>query len=165
MNKIKFYEAIYASCNNIVARHRSAAMPLALIILGVLLPLTSMNIWSGAEYDDLNSAVVLIGIALAVAGSVWLLGRKMGGGVPYHTERGEFLTTRCLSFDRSARRQLLAALASGDVAQLLAVPTCEVSALTLLLASTKDNSVVVAQAFEYAELEYKQLSEVTILKK
>lgn len=165
MNKMKFYEAIYASCSNIIARRKGVALPLLVIVLGVVLPMITMNVWSGAEYDDINSAVILLGIALAVAGGIWLLGRTIGHGLPYDTQRSEFLETKIISFDRSRRKQVVDAVESGAVDALLSIPACDVSALCVILAMRKDNSIVAAQVFEYAELEYRQLSEVKIMKK
>lgn len=165
MNKIKFYEALYASCANIVARRKSIALPLLVIVAGVALPLVSMMIFDGSQYDDLNSSMVLAGIALAVAGGIWLLGRTVGSGEPYHTDKHAFLVTKTLSFDRSRRSEVLNAIGSGDIAHLLKVPTCEVSALCVMVTMLPDKSFAAAQAFEYAELEYRELCGVTVMKK
>ena len=165
MNKIKFYEALYASCADIVARRKSIALPLLVIVAGVALPLVSMMIFDGSQYDDLNSSMVLAGIALAVAGGVWLLGRSVGSGEPYHTDKHTFLVTKTLSFDRSRRSEVLNAIGSGDIARLLKVPTCEVSALCVMVTMLPDKSFAAAQAFEYAELEYRELCGFTVMKK
>lgn len=165
MNKMKFYEALYASSQSIVARRRTIVLPILVIVAGIVLPFVCMSIFGDAKYDDLNSSMVLIGIALAVGGGVWLLGRLVGSGEPYHKDKGCFLTTRTLSFDRSRRLEVLNAIGSGDAAKLFALPTCEVSALCVMVSHTADNSFVAAQAFEYAELEYRELCGVTVLKK
>lgn len=165
MNKLKFYEALYASCDSIVARRKSVVLPLLVIVLGIALPFVSMSVLSDGSYDDINSAMVLAGIAIAISGGVWLLGRLVGSGEPYHKDKGVFLTTTTLSFDRSRRSEVLNAIGSGDVNRLLAIPTCEVSALCVMFSHLADNSFAAAQAFEYAELEYRELCGVTILKK
>ena len=165
MNRIKFYEALYASCSDIVARRKSIVLPLLVIALGIALPLISMIIFEGPEFDDLNSSIVLIGIALAVGGGIWLLGRLVGTGEPYHTAKRRFLETKTLSYDRSRRSEVLNAIGSGDINRLLAIPTCEVSALCVMITILHDKSFASAQAFEYAELEYKELCGVTIMKK
>jgi hypothetical protein len=165
MNRIKFYEALYASCSDIVARRKSIVLPLLVIALGIALPLISMMIFEGPEFDDLNSSIVLIGIALAVGGGIWLLGRLVGTGEPYHTANRRFLETKTLSYDRSRRSEVLNAIGSGDINRLLAIPTCEVSALCVMITMLNDKSFAAAQAFEYAELEYRELCGVTIMKK
>lgn len=165
MNKMKFFEALYASTPSVVARRRSVVLPIVVIILGIALPFIFMSILDDAQYDDINSSMVLIGIALAVGGGVWLLGRLMGSGEPYHKDKGAFLITRTLSFDRSRRSEVINAIGSGDTAKLFATPTCEVSALCVMVSHTADNSFVAAQAFEYAELEYRELCGVTVMKK
>ena len=82
MNKIKFYEALYASCDNIVARRKSLVMPFVMILIGVALPLISMFALKGSQYDDINSSVVLVGLAIAIIGGIWLLGRITSKGEP-----------------------------------------------------------------------------------
>ena len=165
MNKIKFFEALYTSTDSIVARRKSLVLPVILILAGVALPLLSMKILEGPEFDNINSAIVLLGIALAVGGGIWLLGRLTGKGEPLHKDKRVFLTTRTLAFDRSRRSEVLNAIGSGDVNKLLSIPTCEVSALCVMISHLPDNSFAAAQAFEYAELEYRELCGVTILKK
>ena len=165
MNKIKFFEALYASTPSIVARRRSVVLPIVVILAGIALPFICMSLLSDAKFDDINSSMVLVGICLAVGGGIWLLGRLVGSGEPYHTEKGTFLQTRTLSFDRSRRAEVLNAVGSGNASKLFALPTCEVSALCVMVSHTADNSFVAAQVFEYAELEYKELCGVTLLKK
>ncbi len=163
MNKIKFYEVLYTSCSNIVARRKSVLLPLLTILVGIALPLISMQLLKGGAYDDINSSVVLVGLAIAVAGGVWLLGRLVGKGEPYHKAKGEFLTSKILSFDRSNRSKVITAIGSKDYKTLLTIPACEVSALSVMVVCSSDDSFVAVQAFEYAELEYKELCPVTIL--
>ena len=165
MNKMKFYEALYTSCDTIAARRKSIVLPILLILVGIALPLISMNLFVGADFDDINSAVVLLGIALAVGGGIWLLGRATGKGEPFHKQKGQFLTTQTLSFDRSRRSEVLNAIGSGDIERLLAIPVCEVSALCVMVTMLPDKSFAAAQAFEYAELEYRELCGVTIMKR
>lgn len=164
MNKIKFYEALYTSCSYIVARRKSIVLPILIIVAGIVLPLASTMLLKGSEFDNINSAVILLGIALAIGGAIWLLGRVNGKGEPFHTVKGKFLVTKTLSYDRSRRSEVLKAMGSGNLEALLAVPTCEVSALCLLLTMLDDKSFAAAQLFEYAELEYRELSRVTVIK-
>lgn len=164
MNKLKFFEALYTSCNTIVARRKSIVLPLLIIVVGIVLPLLTTSLLKGSEFDDINSVVILTGIALAVGGGIWLLGRLTGKGEPYSTKSGEFLQTRIISFDRSRRNEVLKAVGSRDLDRLLAIPTCDVSALCVMLSSLPDNSFAAAQVFEYAELEYRELSRVTVIK-
>ena len=149
----------------IVARRKSVVLPFIVILVGIALPLLSMNILTDSGFDDINSAIVLLGIGLAVGGGIWLLGRVTGKGEPYHTAKKQFLECTTLAFDRSRRSEVINAIGSGDTAKLFAIPTCEVSALCVMVSHTADNSFVAAQAFEYAELEYRELCGVTVMKK
>ena len=164
MNRLNFYEALYTSCSYIVARRKSIALPILVILIGIALPLLSMMILDGPRFDDLNSTIILIAIALAVGGAIWLLSRATGKGEPFHSKRGEFLTTSVLSFDRSRRSEVLNAIGSGDVERLFAIPVCNVSALCVMVTTLPDKSFVAAQPFEYAELEYRELSPVQVMK-
>lgn len=164
MNKLKFYEALYTSCSYIVARRKSIVLPILVIISGIVLPLLSMMFLKGSGFEDINSVLVLLGIALAVGGGIWLLGRLTGRGEPYHTEKGLYLDARTLAFDRSRRSKVLKAIGSKDLDALLAIPTCDVSALCVLIVTLPDNTFAAAQVFEYAELEYRELGNVTIIK-
>ena len=165
MNRFKFFEALYASSDSIVARRKGVVAPILVIIIGIALPLIITNIFDAPQYDDINSTVILAGIALAVFGGVWLLGRATGSGEPYHTQSKRFLTTRTLAYDRSRRSEILSAIGSQDITKLLAIPTCEVSALCVMISHLPDNSFAAAQAFEYAELEYRELCRVTLMKR
>ena len=122
MNKIKFYEALYTSCSYIVARRKSIVLPILIIVAGIVLPLASTMLLKGSEFDNINSAVILLGIALAIGGAIWLLGRVNGKGEPFHTVKGKFLVTKTLSYDRSRRSEVLKAMGSGNLEALLAVP-------------------------------------------
>jgi hypothetical protein len=92
MNKNKFYEGIFALCNTISPRRKSVVLPLIIIVLGIIVPLVSMQLFSAPDFDDINSAMVLLGIALAVAGAIMLLDRVMGSGEPYDKSSGKYLS-------------------------------------------------------------------------
>ena len=107
MNKTKFYEALYASCSDVVAHRKSVVLPLIAIIMGVALTLISTLLLKGAELEDISSSLILAGITLIVGGGIWAAGRFMGSGEPYNTKQDKFLTTRILSFDRARRSEVL----------------------------------------------------------
>ena len=67
--------------------------------------------------------------------------------------------------DRLGKQDVLATVLQADADKLLSIPTCDVSALCVMVAQTNDNSFVAAQAFEYSELEYKELCGVKVLRK
>ena len=160
MNKIKFYEALYASCSDVVAHRKSVVFPLITIFAGICLALVSTLILKGVELEDISSSVMLIAILLLIGGGVWAVVRLTGRGEPYSTKQGKRLQTRTLSFDRSNRNKVLSAVNSGDIDALLSIPTCNVAAICVLISHLPDYSFAAMQAFEYAELEYKELSRV-----
>lgn len=165
MNKIKFYEALYASCGDVVAHRKSVVLPLIVIIAGIALALVSTLALGAAEMEDISSTVMLAAILLIIGGGVWIVARLVGRGEPYNTTQRMFLETRTLSFDRSRRSQVLKAVSNGDIEALLAIPTCNVSALCVMISHLPDYSFAAMQAFEYAELEYKELSRVKMIQR
>ena len=87
MNKIKFYEALYTSCSDVVARRKSIVLPILIIVAGIALPFASLMLLRGEQFDNINSVVILAGIAIAITGGIMLLGRLSGKGEPFHRSR------------------------------------------------------------------------------
>lgn len=162
MNKIKFFEALYASNSAIVARKKSIVLPIILIVIGIIIPLVGMQLLDAPEYDNITSTLIIVAMAVCVGGVVWLLRRILGGGEPYCTTNGEYLKVETLNFDRSRKKELLKALAEKNFTSLRAIPSCDISAVTALVCTTADGSFAAAQLFEYSELEYRELSKVTM---
>ena len=166
MNKIKFCEALYALCEGIVVcRRKSIIFPVLLILVGAILFAFGSLVGDDGAMVDLRSSLVMAGIVVAVAGAVWLLFRMAGKGEPYHKQKRAFLRNDVLSFDRAQRAKVLEAIDNGDYAALVKLPRREVSALAVMVYALPDGSFAAAQAFEYAELEYRPICEVKILAK
>lgn len=165
MNTKKFCETLYASCDGAVVRRRkSILIPALIIVVGIVLPLLGSLLGDGAVSDTLHSALVIAGIGIALTGAVLLLGRLAGDGEPYHLERKCFLRRRTLSYDRNLRGKVLDALGKGGYKAFMALPTDDASGLTVLVYDLPDGSFAAAQAFEYAELEYRPIGSVMMLK-
>lgn len=166
MNKIKFCEALYASCDGVVVcRRKSLLIPVLLVIAGALLFAAGSFIGEDGEMVDLRSSLVMAGIVAAVAGAVYLLFRLAGKGEPYHKAKHAFLRSDVLSFDRAQRDKVMAAIEKGDYDALVKLPRRDVSALAVLAYALPDGTFAAVQAFEYAELEYRPICGVKILTK
>ena len=95
-----------------------------------------------------------------------MLARLFGDqGQPCLGEKGEALKITELSFARMQMRDVMAAIDSGDIDALLALPESQVAAVTVALCRTSDGRFAVCQPFEYVELEYRPLGKVKILKR
>ncbi|MBO5771997.1 MAG: hypothetical protein J6R09_05115 [Alistipes sp.] len=164
MNKIKFCEALYASCDEIVARRKTIVVPIVVAIVGMLLPLACV-VFEDKIPSEIYSWLILGGAGISLCGVIWLLARLAGHCEPYHKAKGCYLKNDVLSFDRSHRDKVLEYITVGDYDKLKAEPTCDVSALTVMLYALPDGSFVAAQAFEYAELEYRALCDVKIMRR
>lgn len=163
MNKIKFCEALYALCgDDVVCRRKTIILPVAVTLIGMSLPLVGVMLEDSIG-ETLNSVLVMGGAAVALFGAVWLLLRLASSGEPYHKSKRGYLKDEVLSFDRSHRDRVLSHIASGDYKALKAEATSDVSSLTVLVYASSDGSFVAAQAFEYAELEYRKLCDVTVM--
>ena len=60
---------------------------------------------------------------------------------------------------------MVALVAEGNVERLLAMPHARVPAVSVAMYRTPDNRFAAMQAFEYADLEYKPLTELKIADK
>lgn len=164
MDKHKICEAIYALPGSPVAkRRRSLSIPAAVLAAGVAM--IALNSLYGARItNDAGSALVFTGGVLVLAGALVGAMRLFGSdGVPYHRGCGCRLLCEELHFDREARAEVTAAVGGGDVGRLLALRRAQVPALTVVLYRTPDNRFAAMQAFEYAELEYRPVTDLRIV--
>lgn len=165
MNKIKFCEALYALCgDDVVCRRKTVILPIAVALVGMLLPLVGVMLENSIG-ETLYSSLVMGGAMVALVGAVWLLMRLASSGEPYHRSKCGYLKGEVLSFDRGCRNRVLSHIASGDYKALKAEATSDVSSLAVMVYALSDGSFVAAQAFEYAELEYRELCGVTVMKR
>ena len=166
MDKKNLCRALYALPGNIVVRHRKPLLvPLLLMAAGAgLLGLNAAV--RDAALNDWKSALVFIGGTLAVVGTMWALARLGSAqGAPYHRPSRSFMRFEELYFDRALVGQVTAAIAAGDLEGLLGLPRQAIPAVAVMLCRTRDNAMAACQAFEYAELEYKPLSELKVMDK
>ena len=165
MNKKRFCEALYASCDGVVVcRRKSLIIPALLIVAGIALPFAGALLGDSVSAQNLHSALVITGLGVALVGAVLLLGRVAGHGEPYHKEKRAFLRSEIRSFDRSMRSKVLDCIGKGDYKALMALPTDDASGLSVLIYALPDGSFAAAQAYEYAELEYRQIGSVVVMK-
>lgn len=164
MNKTKICEALYALPGAVVVKRRKPlAIPVAILLAGAAMIVLN-NLYGAALSVDLRSALVFTGGVAAVAGIVLVAMRLVGGdGTPYHRCGQCYLRCEELRFSRDARAMVRECIAGGDVARLLALPRSQVPALAVALYHTPDNRFAAMQAFEYAELEYRPLTDLRIV--
>ncbi|MCD8275955.1 MAG: hypothetical protein LUC96_13415 [Alistipes sp.] len=116
--------------------------------------------------NNLRSSIVFIGGILVVAGMIMAATQMFGsGGAPFHRAERCFLLYEELYFDRGIRSDVIQAVADGEVERLLGMKRAQVPALTVVVYRTPDNRFAAMQAFEYADLEYKPLTELKIADK
>ena len=85
------------------------------------------------------------------------------GRAPFHREERCFLLYEELYFDRGIRSDVMQAVSDGDAERLLGMKRAQVPALTV--APTALATASPPQAFEYADLEYKPLTDLKIADK
>ena len=166
MNTKRFCETLYASCDGaVVPRRKSLLTPILLLIAGIGLPFLGGLLEDNATADTLHSALVICGIGIALVGAILLLGRCTGDGEPYHLKRRCFLSSQIRNYERELRSEVLDALGKRDYKALMAIPTSEASGLTVLIYALPDSTFAAAQAYEYAELEYRPIGSVYVMKR
>lgn len=147
----------------VVKRRKPLLIPAVLLLAGVLMIVLN-NIYGAAMSADLRSAVVFVGGVLAIGGLCALLARVFNsGGVPYHKGAKCRLRYEELYFEPGVRANVMANVAGGEVKKLLIMPRAQVPSVAVALYRTSDNRFAAMQAFEYADLEYKPLTELRIV--
>ena len=164
MDKNKICEALYALPGGVVIKRRkSQAVPALLFVAGAALLVAESACRAGLS-NDLRSAAVLGGGILVLAGMIAAAFRMAGsGGAPYHGGARCFLRYEELYFDRSGRDEVIRAVDEGAAERLLGMKRAQVPALAVALYRTPDCRFVAMQAFEYADLEYKRLTDLKVV--
>lgn len=166
MDRRKICEAMYALPGGVVVRHRKpVSIPAALLAIGVAMIVTN-NLYGAEWSNDMRSALVFSGGALSLAGLILTAVRLFGSeGAPYHSGVRRYLRYEELYFDPGARQEVVRCVADGDVKGLLERTHAGVPAIAVAVYRTPDNAFAAMQAFEYADLEYRPLSELRIVER
>ena len=161
MDKNKICEALYALPGNVVVKRRKfQLLPAVLFVAGAALIVVN-NMYGADLTNNLRSSIVFIGGIMVVAGMIMAAAQMFGsGGAPFHREERCFLLYEELYFDRGIRSDVMQAVSDGDAERLLGMKRAQVPALTVALYRTPGNRFAAMQAFEYADLEYKPLTEL-----
>lgn len=155
---------MYALPGQVVVRRRKPLLlPVALLAAGSAMIVTN-NLYAGMLTNNLSSALVFSGGILVLAGLIVAAVRLFGSeGAPFHSGEKRFLRYDEFYFERPSRAEIVRSIDRGDVQQLLAMPRARVPSLAVAIYRTRDNRFAAMQAFEYAELEYKPLTELKIV--
>ena len=166
MDKNKICEALYAlPAGVVIKRRKSQMLPAVLFIIGAVM-LVLNNMYGAELTNNLRSSAVFVGGILVITGMAMAAIQMFGsGGVPFHKAERCFLLYEELYFDRGIRGEVMQSVADGTVERLLGMKRAQVPALTVALYRTPDNRFAAMQAFEYADLEYKPLTELKIVDK
>ena len=174
MDKNKICEALYALPGNVVVKRRKfQLLPAVLFVAGAALIVVN-NMYGADLTNNLRSSIVFIGGIMVVAGMIMAAAQMFGsGGAPFHREERCFLLYEELYFDRGEK------YGCGS-------PTCGVGCdcdryvefwnlvftqfdndgnNNYTLYRPPGNRFAAMQAFEYADLEYKPLTELKIADK
>lgn len=148
----------------IVKRRKPLLIPVLVLLAGTAL-IAANNVWGTQLTNNLRSSLVFVGGALAVTGLLIVLTRLLGSdGKPYHSGQKRFLEYEELYFDRGHGEDVVRYVNGGDVRKVLALQRSRVPAIAVALYRTPDNRFAALQAFEYADLEYRPLSALKIVK-
>lgn len=147
----------------VVKRRRSVTVPVVLTLVGAAMIV--LNGRYGADLtNNLRSALVFVGGALALTGIILLAVRVFGSdGVPFHRGEKCYLHYEELYFERGSRHEVEECIGGGCVDRLLQMRRSSVPAVAVALYRTPGNRFAAMQAFEYSELEYRPLTDLRIV--
>lgn len=163
MDKKKMCESVCAlSDNEIVKRRKPLRGPILCALAGM--GLLTVDGWlDGDNWSDWKAALVLIGGAALAVGAGMMLARLLGPDrVPYSTRTGKYLRYEELYFPKQQMREVMRLCAAGDVETLRSMEQSSVPAVVVALYGTDDERLFACQPFEYVELEYRPLGEMTL---
>lgn len=165
MDKKEMCERLCVLSNNeIVKRRKPLRGPIVWTVAGAVL--LAVNGWLDDDvWGDLKAVLVLVGgVALAV-GVGLMLARTFGAAcVPYSVRTGKYLRYRELYFPKQQMREVMRLCAAGDVGALRSMEQSSVPAVVVALYATDDDRLAACQPFEYIELEYRPLGEMTLVR-
>ena len=163
MDKTKIWEAMYALPGAVVIRRRkSFLMPVLLVAAGIALLILNRSFRADLS-NDLRSAIVFVGASLLLAGVAVLFARLFSAGNPYYPAGRCYLRYEELFFEIYEKTAVARCVEEGGFRELLGKPQARVPAVTVSMYRSPDDRFVAMQAFEYADLEYKPLTQVRIV--
>lgn len=163
MDKKKFFEAIYAACTDeIVSRRRGLMMPFCVLLTGVVLLFLQSHFFKASD-DILRISLFLLGIVSIVLSAFLTYNRLLGEGEPYSLKEKKFLSVATVSFDLSQKQIVLETLKSGNMQEFYNIPRNGISAISVMIAKTFDETTVVAMVFQYVDLEYVPVSDILVV--
>ncbi len=163
MNRKEMSEKLYAlSDNEVIKRRKPLRTPFGLTLAGGLM-LGANVLLDGGSRSDLKAALILIGGILLAVGTGAILVRLLGsGGIPYCPRTGEYLRYEEFYFPKERMREVMRLCSACDVATLRGMEQTSIPAVVVAAYTTSDERLTACQPFEYVELEYRPLSEMTI---
>ena len=138
----------------VVRRRKSLVLPAALFVAGVVL-LVLNHVYGAELSNNMRSALVFLGGSLAAR-------FFSAEGAPYYRAGRCYLRYDELYFERGLAAEVRECVAQGDAERLFALPHAQVPAVAVAVYRTPDNRFAAMQAFEYADLEYRPLTELRI---
>ena len=158
-----FIEALYASSNGvIVERRKSIILPIIVLLAGIALLVANYFIENGTDANNLKSALVLMGGAIALIGIAWCGVRIFGGGEPYHTGDKCFLEREQYSFDREQRNIVTNAVEVCNKSALDAIDESDIAGISVICYHSPRSKFCAMQAFAYEEFVYKAITELKV---
>ncbi|MEG0498866.1 MAG: hypothetical protein RSB29_00755 [Alistipes sp.] len=164
MDKNKICEALYVLPENVIIRHRKSVVVPVLVLLAGAAMLVLNHVFATEMSNNLRSSLMFMGALIAIFGLVMTLVRLFGNSSePYHRPSKCALQYEELYFDHKLWRDVVESVNSGDVTRLRSMAHSQVPAVAVAMYTTPNGAFAAVQAFEYAELEYRPLSELKVV--
>ena len=165
MAKYEMSEALCALPGGAIeCRRKSLAVPLVILLTGVICFVINYFVLGALDMPNLKSALVLFGAVFILVGGAMAFTRLAGHSTaPYHTKDHCFLHREELKFNKEHKATVMELLNKGDFATLRKIPSDGISAFMVVIYTSPKSGLTAAQAFEYVELELRPASELKIV--
>ncbi len=157
-------DAIYEVTNGAIVRQKkSLLIPALVMIFGVLITVFSDRIDIFFPSVDLDAALMLSGVILAIAGLVNLIiDATHKTGVPVLAETGEKLQRYQLFYDTNKKNELCDCIENADFNRMARIPKGSVSSVIVTVYSTKSGSLALAQVAEFVPHQFVPVTNIKV---
>lgn len=157
-------KALYAlSGGRVEARRSPVARPLVIAMAGMAL-LIVYYVLIEDRAGTLGILTLFTGLVALLVGAVMVVRRLTGSQrVPYDTQQRRYMRFEERYYERELIEPLKRAIARGDHEAINALPTTNVSAVTLVSYRSGGYDLVVYALYEYANFEQREIVEPKVI--
>lgn len=152
-------DAIYSTPDfQIIRKKKSPAMGIIITLAGVAVLIANPTLSQSSA--NLSTGLLFIGVVLIAFGAINAAVAIFGkGGTPIYKPSGAKVIRHKVYYDFSKRDKVCALVKAGDFDKLAAIERSESSAIVVVIYRSTDNSLLLAQVFEFVPHYYQPFIE------